>query len=93
MSFDCFQLILHLGPALADQSVAVPSPQDSLQSLDLPPPGTTVQSASLMVAPQIGKVAPVWIPDAEAPKCMQCEARFTFTKRRHHCRACGKVSV
>ncbi|KAL4236306.1 Zinc finger FYVE domain-containing protein 9 [Mactra antiquata] len=39
----------------------------------------------------LGKVAPKWIPDAEAPICMSCEARFTFTKRRHHCRACGKV--
>ena len=42
---------------------------------------------------QLGKVAPVWVPDAEAPACMQCEAKFTFTKRRHHCRACGKVSL
>ncbi|OXB82079.1 UNVERIFIED_CONTAM: hypothetical protein H355_008958 [Colinus virginianus] len=29
--------------------------------------------------------------DSQAPNCMKCEARFTFTKRRHHCRACGKV--
>ncbi|XP_029639814.1 uncharacterized protein LOC115214902 isoform X2 [Octopus sinensis] len=40
---------------------------------------------------QIGAVAPVWVPDADAPNCMQCEAKFRFTKRRHHCRACGKV--
>lgn len=40
----------------------------------------------------IGSVAPKWVPDAEAPNCMQCDSRFTFTKRRHHCRACGKVS-
>nr|XP_044995139.1 zinc finger FYVE domain-containing protein 9 isoform X2 [Jaculus jaculus] len=39
----------------------------------------------------LGEVAPVWVPDAQAPNCMKCEARFTFTKRRHHCRACGKV--
>ena len=39
----------------------------------------------------LGRVAPKWVPDAEAPMCMNCEARFTFTKRRHHCRACGKV--
>nr|KAG5713953.1 hypothetical protein BaRGS_020281 [Batillaria attramentaria] len=44
----------------------------------------------------LGKVAPTWVPDADAPTCMQCEARFTFTKRRHHCRAsesCGPAGV
>lgn len=35
---------------------------------------------------------PLWVPDSEAPNCMSCQAKFTFTKRRHHCRACGKVS-
>lgn len=39
----------------------------------------------------LGRVAPKWVPDAEAPACMNCDAKFTFTKRRHHCRACGKV--
>ncbi|XP_062985742.1 zinc finger FYVE domain-containing protein 16 [Elgaria multicarinata webbii] len=34
---------------------------------------------------------PSWVPDSEAPNCMNCQAKFTFTKRRHHCRACGKV--
>ncbi|KAL8571467.1 hypothetical protein ACOMHN_051173 [Nucella lapillus] len=39
----------------------------------------------------LGKIAPTWLPDADAPACMECAARFTFTKRRHHCRACGKI--
>ncbi|XP_077580744.1 zinc finger FYVE domain-containing protein 9 isoform X1 [Stigmatopora nigra] len=39
----------------------------------------------------LGEVAPVWVPDSQAPICMKCDAKFTFTKRRHHCRACGKV--
>ncbi|KAF7250448.1 Zinc finger FYVE domain-containing protein 16 [Varanus komodoensis] len=34
---------------------------------------------------------PSWVPDSEARNCMNCQAKFTFTKRRHHCRACGKV--
>ena len=39
----------------------------------------------------LGKVSPFWIPDSDATACMNCEARFTVVKRRHHCRACGKV--
>ncbi|KAM9306457.1 LOW QUALITY PROTEIN: zinc finger FYVE domain-containing protein 16 [Pholidichthys leucotaenia] len=40
---------------------------------------------------ELGSRQPAWVPDAEAPNCMNCEQKFTFTKRRHHCRACGKV--
>lgn len=43
-------------------------------------------------ASSLGEVAPVWVPDSQAPICMKCDVKFTFTKRRHHCRACGKVS-
>lgn len=41
----------------------------------------------------LGSKQPPWVPDSEAPNCMNCEQKFTFTKRRHHCRACGKVSI
>ncbi|XP_076347054.1 uncharacterized protein LOC143245084 isoform X2 [Tachypleus tridentatus] len=39
----------------------------------------------------LGKIKPFWIPDIDAASCMHCETRFTMIKRRHHCRACGKV--
>ncbi|XP_015674042.1 zinc finger FYVE domain-containing protein 16 [Protobothrops mucrosquamatus] len=39
----------------------------------------------------LGQKQPSWVPDLEASKCMNCQAKFTFTKRRHHCRACGKI--
>ncbi|KAF3701633.1 Zinc finger FYVE domain-containing protein 16 Endofin Endosomal-associated FYVE domain protein [Channa argus] len=40
---------------------------------------------------ELGSRQPDWVPDSKAPNCMNCYQRFTFTKRRHHCRACGKV--
>uniref|UniRef100_A0A8C7UBN1 FYVE-type domain-containing protein n=1 Tax=Oncorhynchus mykiss TaxID=8022 RepID=A0A8C7UBN1_ONCMY len=39
----------------------------------------------------LGCKQPPWVPDSEAPNCMNCCQKFTFTRRRHHCRACGKV--
>ena len=39
----------------------------------------------------LGVLKPVWIPDEEAPQCMNCSQRFTVLRRRHHCRACGRV--
>ncbi|XP_015598916.1 uncharacterized protein LOC107269512 isoform X2 [Cephus cinctus] len=39
----------------------------------------------------LGKQPPFWVPDCVAPNCMLCDVKFTVIKRRHHCRACGKV--
>uniref|UniRef100_A0A3Q2QAF3 Zinc finger FYVE-type containing 9 n=1 Tax=Fundulus heteroclitus TaxID=8078 RepID=A0A3Q2QAF3_FUNHE len=62
-----------------------------------PPPSSESPDNDLQAGQQgalhrkLGELAPVWVPDSQAPVCMKCDVRFTFTKRRHHCRACGKV--
>lgn len=64
-----------------------------------PYPGETLEDRESSVDPAdheaegLGSKQPPWVPDSEAPNCMNCMQKFTFTKRRHHCRACGKVSL
>ncbi|NWW29838.1 ZFY16 protein, partial [Panurus biarmicus] len=52
---------------------------------------TSESAKSYKTPPALSWKQPLWVPDSEAPNCMNCQAKFTFTKRRHHCRACGKV--
>jgi len=50
-----------------------------------------VRSVSCGTGFTVCTVATEWIRDDEAPACMQCNAPFTVTRRRHHCRNCGGV--
>lgn len=34
---------------------------------------------------------PMWVPDEETTECMSCQVPFSFVRRRHHCRNCGKI--
>ncbi|TDH08440.1 hypothetical protein EPR50_G00097880 [Perca flavescens] len=63
------------------------SPLDPDNESQLSPVGILSKDRGVV----LGEVAPVWVPDAQAQVCMKCGVKFTFTKRRHHCRACGKV--
>ncbi|KRZ69363.1 FYVE, RhoGEF and PH domain-containing protein 6 [Trichinella papuae] len=40
---------------------------------------------------EIGRKAPPWVPDDRVTMCQHCITPFTTLRRRHHCRACGKV--
>lgn len=60
---------------------------------ELPTDGTRSVNWKREGVEELGSRQPDWVPDSEAPNCMNCYQRFTFTKRRHHCRACGKVSA
>lgn len=31
-----------------------------------------------------------WMPDSQCKECFDCNARFKFYRRKHHCRICGR---
>ena len=71
---------------------------EQTQSSPEPDLSIAVQSQGTLEARRItageanlGKVPPIWVPDSVATHCMNCGIKFSVIKRRHHCRACGKV--
>ena len=40
---------------------------------------------------QTEKYGVEWQKDYECKACVVCSAKFTFTRRRHHCRFCGRI--
>jgi len=60
-----------------------------------PPRGSSRRSAA--TSPERGAAGvgglnpPVWVPDAAVSECVLCLASFGLFRRKHHCRACGKI--
>mmetsp|Transcript_22014 Transcript_22014/g.24460 ORF Transcript_22014/g.24460 Transcript_22014/m.24460 type:complete len:130 (-) Transcript_22014:98-487(-) len=36
-------------------------------------------------------IDPVWARDEDHEACQQCRTKFSFLKRKHHCRRCGQL--
>lgn len=76
--------------APAAEPAVVGGGAQSSWSFGAPPPPTGPPSAEGIGE---GIRPPNWIPDDQVECCMgrNCGAKFTFWKRRHHCRLCGNV--
>eukprot|EP00947_MAST-08B_sp_MAST-8B-sp1_P002427 g2427.t1 len=53
--------------------------------------GSGGMGRSLTDSERAAAAAPVWTADKEAKWCNICSKEFTFIRRRHHCRQCGRV--
>ena len=47
-----------------------------------------VKKHELTISPRIPSR---WIPDERVVACFNCAAMFTFFRRKHHCRSCGRI--
>ena len=79
----CLEAIETETDILIDQSL------DATSSMENDP--AEQRRTVLLAWDNLGREPPPWVPDSDAPQCSGCNIKFTFTKRRHHCRACGKV--
>ncbi|XP_067931835.1 uncharacterized protein [Watersipora subatra] len=41
--------------------------------------------------PRLEFIRPKWTDDADAKQCLYCQSKFTQLRRKHHCRACGRL--
>jgi len=69
------------------EDVQQPRPVEGAESLQAAEPYSSLTDDERA----LGIVKPIWIPDEEALQCMDCNQRFTVLRRRHHCRACGRL--
>jgi len=51
---------------------------------------TTIEESDQEL-PKLGRTAPTWVPDQASSQCQECNTKFSFIIRKHHCRACGRL--
>jgi len=63
------------------------TPQEILNTLEKSLPSNPIGNGD-EVDPS---TKPLWLKDQMTKACMHCNSSFTMTRRRHHCRKCGKI--
>eukprot|EP01063_Lacrimia_lanifica_P018238 TRINITY_DN25180_c0_g1_i1.p1 TRINITY_DN25180_c0_g1~~TRINITY_DN25180_c0_g1_i1.p1 ORF type:complete len:544 (+),score=133.05 TRINITY_DN25180_c0_g1_i1:132-1763(+) len=71
-----------------DKSSGREDEEEGNRSAGAGPPMLSASASASMLT--IGRAQ--WEDDKLRPSCSFCNARFTMTRRRHHCRSCGKLA-
>ena len=89
--------------AEAEPAAPEAAPKAEPESREQEPPSTPTEkeephqpSAAATTATTTASTVPQdprahWVPDDSAAVCSECGSEFTFVRRRHHCRVCGRL--
>uniref|UniRef100_A0A5S6QPQ8 FYVE-type domain-containing protein n=1 Tax=Trichuris muris TaxID=70415 RepID=A0A5S6QPQ8_TRIMR len=81
--------IFHPGVDDEDQSTKVFEEEGQVASRPGNPEETGIDAAEPSDLQHVHVVS--WVPDEECDCCSFCQVRFSFVRRRHHCRCCGNI--
>jgi hypothetical protein len=70
---------------------AVQTAQESAAKARAATPRTGGGSFSGSVAGSTAGTKKEWMSDKDASHCLGCGCVFSFLKRKHHCRLCGRI--
>ena len=88
------QQTFHTNPSdtLSPEHVNIPLDAPPGSPIHIHPPGCEEDIVGDISDVDLGTRAPRWVKDQEVTMCMICSKPFhKIMRRRHHCRACGRV--
>lgn len=95
MSFDKITILKKASKTVSLQLEAQGAPQSSDRRVIYRLHEETCHGVRTMLTKAVlveGAYNVPWVVDGDAPRCLSCRAAFTtLFRRRHHCRACGKL--
>lgn len=82
-------------PSEAGTSIGAMRSADLAAAAEFAVPHNEVPNRAAAGAPGSGlreqNLIPTWQSDADVQSCPDCQRRFTFFVRKHHCRRCGQI--
>ncbi|XP_050397337.1 lateral signaling target protein 2 homolog isoform X2 [Patella vulgata] len=88
---NCSEPLMSFDTTSKSEIITPPSSNDAETSINRQPRTTSSRRINHYRRRRRMQDPPRWMPDDLSLHCLACKIPFTFVRRRHHCRNCGKI--